>query len=465
MPETMVDTVQTDAGDALSGVISGFTVGAFLQILELEQKTCCLKVQFQDMCGTVYVHRGVVFDAEVDSLNGEEAATLILGWDNATIRVENNCERKTKNIESSLTRLLLDALRRKDETAAANASQNELKSAISLVEGHHFQETHRRITAYLKAHPKNGNAWLWYSRCLGDVEKIGLALEKGLKFAGDDQLIKEELKKIERTNRRYGKITNMRRCPFCWSPLELKAKKCHYCCGRLVIDDALNHDDLNVLDSNSFIDSVTRYTNVIARESNVNAYYFLSLANCNLNKTEEALDLLNEASRNYPDNEFIEQQLKIVLDHVAKRLTKYENIKAESQKKPIASDTPVATDKKKILVVQDSSTTRKVVVLTLKQEGFKMIEAQDGLEALRKIDEERPDLVLLDAILPKMDGYKILSIIKENKELKDMPVIMLTSKGGLLDKFKGKLAGSSAYLTKPFDPKDLISTVRKHIAE
>ena len=154
MPEKMVDTVRTDATDALSGVISGFTVGAFLQILELEQKTCCLEVQFQDMCGTVYVHRGVVFDAEVDSLSGEEAATLILGWDNATIRVENNCERKIKNIESSLTRLLLDALRRRDETAAANASQNELKSAISLVEGHHFQEAHRRITAYLKAHIK-----------------------------------------------------------------------------------------------------------------------------------------------------------------------------------------------------------------------------------------------------------------------------------------------------------------------
>jgi twitching motility two-component system response regulator PilG len=231
----------------------------------------------------------------------------------------------------------------------------------------------------------------------------------------------------------------------------------------LIITDALNHDELNELDSNSFIESVTRYTNVLARETNVNAYYFLSLANCNLKKTEEALDLLNEASRKYPDNKFIDQQLNIVLDYVAQRLTKYENIKAESEKKPIESGAPVVADKKKILVVQNSPTTRKVVVLTLKQAGFDMIEARDGLEALSKIDEERPDLVLLDAVLPKMDGYKILSLIKENKELKDMPVIMLTSKGGLIDKFKGKLAGSSAYLTKPFAPKDLIKSVQKHI--
>jgi twitching motility two-component system response regulator PilG len=94
-----------------------------------------------------------------------------------------------------------------------------------------------------------------------------------------------------------------------------------------------------------------------------------------------------------------------------------------------------------------------------------MIEAQDGLEALSKIDEERPDLVLLDIILPKMDGYKILSIIKENRELKDIPVVMLTSKDGLIDKFKGKMAGSNAYLTKPFEPTDLISTVNKYIAK
>ncbi len=465
MLEKMVKNVQNDADDTLSGVINGFTITSFLQLLELDEKTCCLKVQFQDKSGTLYVHRGVVLDAEVDTLNGEEAAIIILSWENATIRLENNCNRQTKKIKSSLTRLILEAYKRKDDSASANKSQNEFKKAIALVEGHHFQEAHRQITAYLKAHPKDGNAWLWYSRCLGDVKKISLALKKGLKFADDDRPFKEELKKIERTNRRYGKITNMRRCPFCWSPLELKAKTCHYCCGRLVITDALNHDDLDALDSNSFIDSVTRYTNVIARETNVNAYYFLSLANCNLNKTEEALDLLNEASRNYPDNEFIEQQFKIVLNHVAKSLTQYESIKAESENKPNASGTPVEEEKKKILVVQDSPTTRKVVMMTLAQEGFKMIEAQDGLEALRKIDEEHPDLVLLDAVLPKMDGYKILSIIKENKELKEMPVIMLTSRGGLLNKFKGKLAGSAAYLTKPFEPKDLIRTVREHIAE
>jgi twitching motility two-component system response regulator PilG len=192
-------------------------------------------------------------------------------------------------------------------------------------------------------------------------------------------------------------------------------------------------------------------------------YYFLSLAHCNPNKAEQALDLLNEASRFSPNNKFLSAQLNIVINHVATRLTTYEQRKPKPKNQILNNILPEQSGKKKILVVEDSPTTRKVVVLTLKQKGYALMEAQDGLEALSKIDEERPDLILLDIILPKMDGYKILSLIKENKDLKDIPVIMLTSKDGFIDKCKGKLAGSTAYLTKPFEPKDLIKTVRKYI--
>src|SRR5665647_3611448 len=90
-------------------------------------------------------------------------------------------------------------------------------------------------------------------------------------------------------------------------------------------------------------------------------------------------------------------------------------------------EAPKVNDQKMILVVEDSSTTRKVISITLSRHGYRVVEAADGLEALSKISEERPDLIMLDVILPKMDGYKILSIIKGNKEFKEIPVIMLTS--------------------------------------
>jgi twitching motility two-component system response regulator PilG len=82
---------------------------------------------------------------------------------------------------------------------------------------------------------------------------------------------------------------------------------------------------------------------------------------------------------------------------------------------------------------------------------------------LSRLNESKPDLILLDIILPKMDGYQILSIIRENPEFKNIPVIMLTSKDGIINKVKGRVAGSSAYLTKPFDPKQLVETIEKHI--
>ena len=131
---------------------------------------------------------------------------------------------------------------------------------------------------------------------------------------------------------------------------------------------------------------------------------------------------------------------------------------------PVATLQTAQNNQKLILVVEDSPTTRKVISITLSRQGYRVIEAGDGLEALSKISEERPDLIMLDVILPKMDGYKILSIVKGNKEFKDIPVIMLTSKDGFINKMKGKMAGSAAYLTKPFDPAKMIAEVGKQLA-
>jgi CheY-like chemotaxis protein len=118
---------------------------------------------------------------------------------------------------------------------------------------------------------------------------------------------------------------------------------------------------------------------------------------------------------------------------------------------------------KKVLIVEDSPTTRKVLKLNLQNNGFTVVESDDGLKALSKVNLEKPDLVILDVMLPKLDGYSILYMIRHNNDLKDTPVIMLTSKTSLTDKVRGKLSSANAYLTKPFDPDTLISEVEKHI--
>lgn len=118
---------------------------------------------------------------------------------------------------------------------------------------------------------------------------------------------------------------------------------------------------------------------------------------------------------------------------------------------------------KKILVVEDSPTTRKVIKMKLQNNGFVVVESDDGVKALSTLAFEQPDLVVLDVMLPKLDGYSILYMIRHNNDSKDTPVIMLTSKAKLTDKVRGKLSSANAYLTKPFDPDNLIAEVEKHI--
>lgn len=119
---------------------------------------------------------------------------------------------------------------------------------------------------------------------------------------------------------------------------------------------------------------------------------------------------------------------------------------------------------KKILVVEDSGMARKLVVNTLVNEGYSIFEAVDGEEAVSMVDEVKPDLVLLDLILPKLDGYEVLDIIRRNETYKKLPVIALTSRDALFDKLKGKMRGTDEYLTKPVDPVELIDKVEKHLA-
>ena len=118
---------------------------------------------------------------------------------------------------------------------------------------------------------------------------------------------------------------------------------------------------------------------------------------------------------------------------------------------------------KKILVVEDSGLARKALVKVVADRGYDTVEAADGFEALGKLGEETPDLVLLDLILPKMDGYAVLAAMKKDPKYKNIPVIVLTSRDALFDKLKGKMSGTDEYLTKPIKPDEVISKVKKYL--
>jgi twitching motility two-component system response regulator PilG len=102
--------------------------------------------------------------------------------------------------------------------------------------------------------------------------------------------------------------------------------------------------------------------------------------------------------------------------------------------------------------------------MTLQREHIKVITAADGLSALTSVADNMPALILLDIQLPRMDGYHICQIIRKNLQFRQIPIIMLSGKDGLFDKMRGRLAGSTEYITKPFDSAELVRTVKKHLA-
>ncbi|MGD8822281.1 MAG: response regulator [Anaerolineales bacterium] len=117
----------------------------------------------------------------------------------------------------------------------------------------------------------------------------------------------------------------------------------------------------------------------------------------------------------------------------------------------------------RVLVVDDSPTIRKLVAMTLGKRGFEVVAAADGMEALARINDGAPDLILLDITMPRMDGYQLCRTIKGNHTIDHIPIVMLTGKDGFMDKVRGRMVGSEGYLTKPFQPDELVRMVEQHV--
>jgi len=118
----------------------------------------------------------------------------------------------------------------------------------------------------------------------------------------------------------------------------------------------------------------------------------------------------------------------------------------------------------KVMVIDDSKTIRRTAETLLAREGCTVITAVDGFEALAKIADHHPDIIFVDIMMPRLDGYQACALIKGNPRFKNTPVIMLSSKDGLFDRARGRIVGSDHYLTKPFTRDELLGAVRKHTA-
>jgi len=178
----------------------------------------------------------------------------------------------------------------------------------------------------------------------------------------------------------------------------------------------------------------------------------LGVAHLNVHNLRKGFSYLQEASGLNPNDVVLASKVNFL----AIRLNEIEEHDQKVQEKPVQSRT--------ILVVDDSPTVRKLISGKLEKSGHSVVSAVDGMDALAKINEVIPDLILLDITMPRLDGYQVCKLIRNNEATKDLPIVMISGKDGFFDKVRGRMAGSTGYITKPFGPDTLMKTIETYLA-
>jgi twitching motility two-component system response regulator PilG len=186
------------------------------------------------------------------------------------------------------------------------------------------------------------------------------------------------------------------------------------------------------------------------REFNGDELTTLALGHLNLGSFDAGRKYMQEALQLDPNNVVLASQLNalsIRLDEIARQ-------READEARPRG---------KTILVVDDSATVRKLISGKLEKSGHNVINACDGVEALERMSEQVPDLVLLDITMPRMDGYEVCKQIRANPNCSHIPVVMISGKDGFFDKVRGRMAGASGYVTKPFGPETLMRALETYL--
>lgn len=240
-------------------------------------------------------------------------------------------------------------------------------------------------------------------------------------------------------------------CPFCRSGLAEQAFECGSCRAPLSLSDLEALLNVTGSDREAIQTAVTQMeAEWNLREFNVEELTFLGIGHFSLGDLEAGLRYLQEASRLDPNDVILSGKVNAI----AIRLDEIQRQNELHETQPTG---------KTILVVDDSPTVRKLISGKLEKSGHVVICASDGVEALERLEDLTPDLVLLDITMPRMDGYEVCKQIRSNPSAKDLPVVMISGKDGFFDKVRGRMAGSTGYVTKPFGPETLMKALETYL--
>ena len=240
-------------------------------------------------------------------------------------------------------------------------------------------------------------------------------------------------------------------CPFCNAENEANAFVCGSCRTILTLSDVemlLAHTQANRDMLHNAVGQMEAELNL--RPFSADELKNLAIGHINLKNLRQGLTHLQKAAQMNPNDVMLYSQvnsLKIRLSEI-----EHQEILQSTMSKG-----------RKILIVDDSATVRKLISSKLEKSGHEVVCAVDGIDALEKIKEFTPDLILLDIIMPQLDGYQVCKLIRTNESTKDVPIVMISGKDGFFDKVRGRMAGTTGYITKPFGPETLMKVVENYI--
>ncbi len=298
--------------------------------------------------------------------------------------------------------------------------------------------------------PHNELGWLWLAGVAESPQEAVACLQRILKL---NPANKQAYQGLEWFQSRAAR--SLREYPICPIMRPEWNERCSACQAAFTLDDvdALLHNSQTACERLKEI----IHPNGQADEADFNTLYRVGLAHLNLKQIDEGIQYLQAALRLQPQDqelqaqvEFLSQRWTAALAAVAAKAIAAKN----EAKEQLTQET--------ILVVDDSPTVRRLVTMTLEKHSYRVIPAADGIEAMSIINDERPDLILLDITMPRMDGYQLCKLIKGNRQTQHIPVIMLSGKDGFFDKVRGRMAGSTEYITKPFKSDMLVQVVKQH---
>ena len=408
--------------------------------------------------GVIHLRQGAIHAAHAGVLHGNGALLSLVQMQDATATPTENDSPIQKSVFLALEQLERFFATAKNPVphAAAQNEEETLQTARNLFFRFQYKEAADALVTLLRQNRFFYPAWLWQSRLLTRQDYISRALDEAYRWGNHDQDIWREARKI-RAQLNPSDSAPVKRCIFCWSLLSA-GKPCSYSRATFTVGAPLSSEGVREEELRFAISCFGQ----AAKEDpdNARVLFALALAHYNLKENEEAVDALARATRNAPG-----------VDLYRKSLATLESQVAAATAAPAAFVTappqPLRTVAEElsapsILIVEDSMTSRKVLSMLLTRHGYRIFEAVSGEEAENIARTCRPNLIILDVMLPDTNGHELLTTLRQIEHLAEVPVVMLTGKHDADDRLKGLQGGVQEYLTKPFSPQRLVDIVLSH---